>query len=163
MLIFILYRSHNNHNSKITIIESISEKIDNILSAHPSVNIRVCEDFHVHNIEWLAHSNNDEGRFYHDFVIVHDLIQIFHKPTHVPDTDRQYASLLDLFLSTCRELCSSPVLSPVGSSDHSVVSVKIKTKCNKYSDVPLHRTVYGYSMADYTEFSAFHPCENSSG
>ena len=152
--IFALYRPHN---SGVTIFKSISEQIDHILSAHPSANIHICGDFNVHNVEWLAHSNktDDEGRFCHDFSIAYDLTQIVNEPTRVPDSDSQYASLLDLFLTTCPELCSSSVLSPLGSSDHSVVSVKIKTKCYKSSDVPLHRTVYRYTMADWDSFRTF--------
>lgn len=79
------------------------------MSDHSSVNIYVCRDFNVHKVEWLVHSNktDDERRFFHEFSLTYDLTWIVDKPSWVPDTDGQFASLLDLFPTICSELLLS--------------------------------------------------------
>ena len=67
----------------------------------------------------------------------------------------QFANLLYLFLTSCPEKCSTSVLSPLGSSDHCVVSVKIDAKSEISTDVPFHRTVFRYSKADWDSFRSF--------
>ena len=38
-------------------VNIISNKIDKILVDNPSANINVCDDFNIHNKEWLVYSN----------------------------------------------------------------------------------------------------------
>ena len=66
--------------------------------------------------EWLFHSNctDEEGRHRHSFAIAYDLMQIVDKPRRVPDVFGQFPSLH----------------SPLGSSDHCLIQVKIEAKCN---------------------------------
>ena len=76
-------------------------------------------------------------------------------PTRIPHATGQYANLLDLFLTSCPEKCSTYVLSPLGTSDHFVVSVKIDAKSEISTDAPFHRTVFRYSKADWDSFRSF--------
>ena len=152
--IFTLYRPQNDG---VILFDRIADKIDTILSDYPYADIHVCGDFNVHHEEWLVHSNktDKEGRHCRDFAIAYGLSQIVKEPTHIPDVDGQFHSLLDLFLTSCHDRCVSSVLSPLGSSDHSVVSVKIESKLKETSDVPFHRTVFRYSKADWDSFRSF--------
>ena len=87
--------------------------------------------------------------------IAYDLTQIVDKPTRVPDVVGQFASLLDLFLTSCPETCSQSIHSPLGSSDHCLIQVKIEAKCKVSSDTPFHRKVFRYSKADWDGFRTF--------
>ena len=83
-------------------------------------------DFNVHNREWLIHSRSTDtsGLAAQEFALSHSLTQIVTSPTRVPDRDGDTGYLLDLFLTTMTDNVSHKVSSPLGSSDHCVVSVK---------------------------------------
>ena len=117
--------------------DRICDKIDSILLDNPRANIHVCGDFTVHHEEWLVHSHKTdmEGRHCHDFAIAYGLTQILTEPTHVPDVASYYPNLLDLFLTTCPDRSVSSVLSPLGRSYHSVVSVEFDTQLKETSDI----------------------------
>ena len=152
--IFTLYRPQTDG---VAIFDSIAENIDSVLVDHPSASIHLCGDFNIHHKEWLIHSNctDEEGRYCHSFAIAYDLTQIVDKPTRVPDVVGQFASLLDLFLTSCPETCSQSIHSPLGSSDHCLIQVKIEAKCKVSSDTPFHRKVFRYSKADWDGFRSF--------
>lgn len=63
--------------------------------------------------------------------------------------------MLDLYLTTCPDLCTATVSSHFGRSDHCMVSVVIDVQCKQSTDVPFHRTVYRYSKADWDGFRSF--------
>ena len=64
-------------------------------------------------------------------------------------TDSHSPALLDLFLSSDASICSTVVFSPLGNSDHVVVSVSIDFPTNSQRNVPFHRIAYDYSRADW--------------
>ena len=152
--IFTLYRPHGDGCS---VIDHIADQVDKIFTDHPSASIHICGDFNVHHEEWLVHSNNTdrEGRICYDFSIVYGLTQIVDQTTRVPKNSRERPNLLDLFLTNCPEFCTATVESPLGSSDHSVISVRVDIQCKESSDVPYHRTIYRYSKADWDGFRNF--------
>ena len=116
-------------------------------------------DFNVHHKEWLVHSNKTtaEGRHYHEFALAYDLTQIVNKPTHIPDQPGHFSNLLDLFLTSSPDACSLSVHSPLGSSDHCLIQVKVEAKCSVTPDAPFHRKVFRYSKADWDGFRSFLP------
>ena len=152
--IFTLYRPQDDG---CDVIDKIASQIDKILVSYPSANIHICGDFNVHHEEWLVHSNKTDpvGRYCHNFSVAYELTQIIDSPTHVPDIIGQYHNLLDLYLTTCPNLCTANVLSPLGRSDHCMVTVAIDVQCKESTDVPFHRTVYRYSKADWDSFRSF--------
>ena len=152
--IFTLYRPQDDGCS---VIDHIADQIDKIYSDYPSANIHVCGDFNVHHEEWLVHSNktDPEGRICYDFSIAYELTQIVDKPTRIPDNINHSPNLLDLFLTSCPDLCTATVMSPLGRSDHCMVSVKVDIQCKESSDVPFQRTVFRYSKADWDGFRSF--------
>ena len=70
-------------------------------------------------------------------------------PTRIPDCHSYSSALLDLFLSSDASICSTIVFSPLGNSDHVVVSVSIDFPTNSQRDVPFHGIAYDYSRADW--------------
>ena len=59
-----------------------------------------------------------------------------------------YPALLDLFLSSEASICSTMAFSPLGNSDHVVVSVSIDFSTNSQRDAPFPHIAYDYSCAD---------------
>ena len=57
-------------------------------------------------------------------------------------------ALLDLFISSNTSICSTMAFSPLGNSDHVVVSVSIDFPTNSKQDATFHRITYDYSCAD---------------
>ena len=57
-------------------------------------------------------------------------------------------ALLDLFISSDVSICSTIAFSPLGNSDHVVVSVSIDFPINSKQDAPFHCVAYDYSRAD---------------
>ena len=57
--------------------------------------------------------------------------------------------LLDLFLPSDTSICYTIAFSPLGNSDHVVVSVSIDFPVNSKQDAPFHRIAYDYSLADW--------------
>ena len=151
--IFTLYRPQ--HDGSI-LFDRIAEKIDSIMCDYPYANIHLCGDFNVHHKEWLcSRITSEEGKRCHEFSTIYGLTQIVKGPTRVPDVIGQTANLLDLFLTTVPDKCDSTTSSPLGSSDHSVVVVKIDAKCKESNDAPFHRTVFRYSEADWDSLRLF--------
>ena len=58
-------------------------------------------------------------------------------------------ALLDLFISSNTSICSTMAFSPLGNSDHVVVSVSIDFPTNSKQDATFHRITYDYSCADW--------------
>ena len=55
---------------------------------------------------------------------------------------------LDYFLSSDASICFTMAFSPLGNSDHAVVSVFIDFLSNSKWDTPLHQMAYDHSYAD---------------
>ena len=98
---------------------------ESLLSSHPRAEILYVGDFNLHHKEWLNSTHDDVGGFEaHSFSILHDLEQIIGHPTRVPDRHDQTANILDLFFTSNPSLYSYSIHSPLGSSDHCLISVK---------------------------------------
>ena len=58
------------------------------------------------------------------------------------------SALLDLFVSSDASICSTTTFTPLGNSDHVVVSVLIDNSSNSKQDTLFHCIAYDYSLAD---------------
>ena len=70
-------------------------------------------------------------------------------PTLIPNCDSHSPVLLDLFISSDAINCSTMTFSPLGNSDHVVVSVSIGFPLNSQWDALFDRITYDYSCADW--------------
>ena len=131
---------------------SISSNIDEVLSVNPSANVFVFGDFSIHHKDWIPYSGGTDrpGELCYNFSISNDLTQIVNFPTWIPDCFSHSPALFDLFLSSEASICSTMAFSPLGHSDHVVVSVSIDFPINSKQDIYLfHRVAYDYSGADW--------------
>ena len=70
-------------------------------------------------------------------------------PTRIPDCDSHSPALLNFFLSSDANICSTMAFHPLGNSDHVVVLVSIDFPSNSEWDAPFHRIAYEYSHANW--------------
>ena len=116
----------------------ISSNIDEVLSINPSANVFVFGDFNVHHKDWLTYSGGTDrpGELCYNFSISNDLTQMVNFPTQIPDCDSHSPALLDLFLSSDANICSTMAFLPFRNSDHVAVSVSIQVPINSKQDAP---------------------------
>ena len=116
-----------------------------------SANVFVLGDFNIHHKDWLTYSGGTDshGELCYNFSILNDLTQMVNFLTWIPDCDSHSPALLDFFLSSDASICSTVAFSPLGNSDHVVVSVSIDFLSNSKRDAPFLRIVYDYSRADW--------------
>jgi len=146
---------------------------ESLQSGHPHAEILYIGDFNVDHAEWLNSFSTDGGRgggcsealsFSH----LNDLQQIIKHPTCVPDRLDQAPNTLDLFFTSNPENYSYSLSSPLGSSDHSLLSVS--TTLSQLSPFPptSHR-LWHWDRLQWNDLSAFlldfswedccfHPC-----
>ena len=74
-------------------------------------------------------------------------------PTRIPDCDSHSPAPLDFFLSSDASICSTMAFSPLGNSDHVVVSVSIDFPSNLQRDASFHCIAYDYSRVDWDSLS----------
>ena len=89
-------------------------------------------DSNVHHKNCLTYCSGPvrSGELCYNFSISNDLTQMFNFPNQIPDCGFHSPSLLDLFLSSGTSIRSTMAFSPLGSSDHVVVSVFIDFPSN---------------------------------
>ena len=105
-------------------------------------------DFNVHHKDWLTYSGGPSELCY-NFSISNDLTQMVNFPTWIPDYDSHSPALLYLFLFFDNNISSTMTFSPLGNSDHVVVSVSIDFPSNSKGDALFHRLAYDYSCANW--------------
>ena len=69
--------------------------------------------------------------------------------TCIPDCDFHSLVLLDIFICSDASICPTMAFSPLGNSDHFVISVSIQFPSYSQRDAPLHRIAYDYSQANW--------------
>ena len=108
-------------------------------------------DFNVHDKDWLTYSDGTDrsSELCYNFSILNDLTQMVNFPVQIPDCDCHSAALLDLFLSSDASICSKMAFSPLGNSDHVVVSVSIDFPINSKRDSPFHHIAFDYSCTNW--------------
>ena len=65
--------------------------------------------------------------------------------TWIPNCDSHSPAVLDLFISSDSSICSARTFSPLGNSDHVVVSVSIDFPTNLKWDAQFHHIAYDYT------------------
>ena len=127
---FFLYRSPS---SLYTVFDPISSNIDEVLSIVPSANVFVYGDLNVHHKDWLPYCGGTDqpGELYYNFSISDNLTQMVNLnfPIRIPDSDSHSPAL-----SFDASICSTMAFSPMGNSDHVVVSVSIDFPSNSLRD-----------------------------
>ena len=145
---FFLYRSPSL--SLCTVFDSISSNIDEVLLINPS-NVFVFGDFNVHHKEWLTYSSGTDrsGELCYNFSISNALTQMVKVPIWISDCYSHSPALLDLFISSDANICSTIAFPPLRNFDHVVFSVTIDFPSYSQLDASFQGIAYDYSCADW--------------
>ncbi|MPC13058.1 hypothetical protein E2C01_005776 [Portunus trituberculatus] len=102
----------------------LTSKVEIILSLNPFAEISILRDFNVHHQLWLFSPFTDHpGELAFNFAILHDLQQLVRHPTHIPDRLGDTPNILVLFLTSNPSAYVVTLSSPLGSSNHNLISV----------------------------------------
>ena len=136
-----------------SISSNISSNIDEVLSIKPSSNVFVSGEFNVHHKDWLTCSGGTErpGELCYNFSISNDLTQMVNLPARIRDSDSHSPFLLDFFLSSDANICSTMAFPPLGNSDYVVGSLSIDFLSNSKRDALFHLIAYDYSRVDWDD------------
>ena len=128
---------------------------ESLQANHPLAEILYIGDFNVHHTEWLNSSTTDVGgREALSFSHLNDLEQIIKHPTRVPDRLDQTPNTLDLFFTSNPQNYSYSLSSPLGSSDHSLLSVS--TTLSPPSPLPpTSRRLWHWNRLQRNDLGAF--------
>ena len=95
--------------------------------------------FSAHHSDWFGSNNTDfAGTQIFNFSISQSLTQIVNFPTRIPDNAIHSPSLLDLCLVSQPDMCTVSCETPLGRSDHVVVSLCMKQQATITAS-PYHR------------------------
>ena len=118
-----VYLSPNSSNY-VNFFDYLTSKVEHILSHFPFAEISILGDFNVHHQHWLSSPFTDQpGEQAFSFAILHDFEQLVQHPTRIPDRLGDTPNILDLFLTSNPSAYSVKLFSPLGSSDHNLISV----------------------------------------
>ena len=111
-----LYRSPPS--SLCTVFYAISSNIDEVLSINPSGNVFVFGDFSIHHKDWLTYYDGIDRlcELCYNFLSQMTIIQIANFPTRIPDCDSHSPDLLDLFIFSDANICSTLAFLYLGNS-----------------------------------------------
>ena len=152
-ILFFVYRSPASNSD---VFVALSDSIDAALHMFPSATISVFGDFNAHHKDWLIHSRSTDtaGVAAFNFALCHNFTQLVTSPTRIPDRDSDGSYLLDLFLTSHPDVFQHSIESPLGTSDHCVVSLSTSFTSSRHEG-PYHRTVLRYRDADWDGFRSF--------
>ena len=108
-------------------------------------------DFNVHHKDWLTYSGGTDrpGELFYNISISNELTQMVNFPTQIHDCDSHSCALLDLFISSDANICTTMAFPLLGNSDHIVVSVSTDFPTNSQQNALFHSIAYDYSRTDW--------------
>ncbi|MCP4340929.1 MAG: hypothetical protein GY799_19080, partial [Desulfobulbaceae bacterium] len=134
----------------------LTSKVEHILSHSPFSEISILGDFNVHHRLWLSSLRTDSpGEQAYDFSILNDLEQLVQHPTRIPDRLGDQPNILDLFLTSNPSAYSIQLFSPLGSSDHNLISATCSIAPVQPMDPPKRRRLWHFDAADWGDLCQY--------
>ena len=108
----------------VKFFDYLTSKVQYILSHFPYAEISILRELDFNHQLWLASSVTDQhGEQTFNFAILHNLEQLVQFPTHINDRLGDKPNILDIFLTSNPSAYSVKLSSPLGSSNHNLISV----------------------------------------
>ena len=128
----------------------LNSKVEHILSKFPFSEIIILGDFNVHHHLWLSSSHTDQpGELAFNFSVLNNLEQLIQHPTRIPDRPGERANILDLYLTSHPSSYTVKLFSPLGSSDHNLISVSCPITPVQPLEPPSPRRYWHFGIADW--------------
>ncbi|MPC23419.1 hypothetical protein E2C01_016466 [Portunus trituberculatus] len=113
----------SNSSDYSKFFDYLSSEVEHIPSLYPFAKISILRDFNVYHQLWLSSPFTDHpGVLALNFAILHDLEQPVQHPIRIPDLG-DTPNVLDFFLTSNPFACTVTLSSPLGFSDHGLISV----------------------------------------
>ena len=145
-----------NSTDYIKFFDYLNTQVEHILTHSPFSEITILGDFNVHHQLWLSSSFTDQpGEQAYNFAILNDLEQLVQHPTRIPDRLGDTPNILDLFLTTNPSAYSVKLSSPLGSSDHNLISASCPIAPIPPQDPPKRRCFWHYASARWDDLRMY--------
>ena len=106
---------------------------------------------------WLSSPFTDHpGELAFNFAILHDLEQLVQHPTRIPDRLGDTPNILDLFLTSNPSAYAVTLSSPLGSSDHTLITVSCPIAPIPPQDPPRRRCLWHFASADWGSLRGYY-------
>ncbi|MPC50112.1 hypothetical protein E2C01_043934 [Portunus trituberculatus] len=139
---------NSSDNSKF--FHYLTCKVKHILSLYPFAEISIHGDFNVHHQLWLSSFYIDHpGELAFNFAILHDLEQLVQHPTRIPDRLGDTPNIFDLFITFNPSAYAVTLSSPLGSSDHNLISIFCPTSPIPPQDPSKRRCLWRFASASW--------------
>ncbi len=130
--------------------------MEHIWTHSPFSEITILGDFNVHHQLWFSPSFTDQpGEQAYNFAILNDLEQLVQHSTRIPDRLGDTPNILDLFLTTNPSAYFVELFSPLGSSDHNLISVSCPIAPVPPQDPPRRRSFWHYASARWDDLRMY--------
>ncbi|MPC41161.1 hypothetical protein E2C01_034746 [Portunus trituberculatus] len=106
---------------------------------------------------WLSSPFTDNpGELAFNFVILYDLEQLVQHPTRIPDSLGDTPNILDFFLTSNPLAYAVTLSSPLGSSDHNLISVSCPISPIPPQDPPKRRCLWRFTSARWGDLKRYY-------
>ncbi|MPC55363.1 hypothetical protein E2C01_049296 [Portunus trituberculatus] len=106
---------------------------------------------------WLSSPfTGHPGELAFNFAILHDLEQLLEHPTHIPDCLGDMPNILDLFLTSNNSVYAVTLSSPLGFSDHNLISVSSPISPIPPQDSPKQRCLQHFATASWVDLRRYY-------
>ena len=144
---FYIFSCYRNPNPDDTIYDCLVEKMAVVQENDVKATFVIVGDFNAHHQQWSTNGNTDaRGRAAFDFATLSGTDQVISGPTH------REGNCLDLLFTDVPGLVSASIGTPVGRSDHCLISCDIKVVQN-ISNITISKKVYIKSRANWDTIS----------
>ncbi|MPC63473.1 hypothetical protein E2C01_057572 [Portunus trituberculatus] len=96
------------------------------------------------------------GELAFNCAIFHDLEQLVHHPTHILDRLGDTPNILDLFLTSNPSAYAVSLLSPLGSSDHNLITVSCPISPIPPQNPPKQRCLWRFASASWGDLRRYY-------
>ncbi|MPC20711.1 hypothetical protein E2C01_013666 [Portunus trituberculatus] len=121
------------------------------------VEISILGDFSIHHQLWLFYPFTDHpGEPAFNFALLHDLEQLVKYSTSIPDCLGDEANILDLFLTSNPPAYVVTLSSPLGSSDHNLISVSCPNSPIPPQDPPRQRCLLHFASVSWGDLRRYY-------
>lgn len=146
LLITSVYRPPSASPSALS--DELTKLHHHLFQQHPKAKHIIIGDFNCHNDTWLGSATTDPaGREVESMALLLKMQQLVKEPTHY-STNSSTHNILDLLLTTHPDQLTVAVQSPIGNSDHCLVTASLSEQRPRIAPEP-PRTVFNYRRANW--------------
>ncbi|MPC51034.1 hypothetical protein E2C01_044871 [Portunus trituberculatus] len=129
----------------------------NVPRSDCSLEISIHGDINVHHQLGLFSPFTDHpGELAFNFATLHDLEQLVQYPTRIPDRHGDTPNILDLFLTSNPSAYAVTLSSPLGFSDHNLISVPCPISPIPLQDPPKWRYLCRFASVSWGDLRRYY-------